>query len=74
MIDERIQTNPDICNGRPVLRGTRIAVDTILEFLAAGDSPEDIVEGYPSITADDVSACLTYAARLMREVHLYPVA
>jgi uncharacterized protein (DUF433 family) len=48
-----------------VVRGTRIAVQTVLEFLAAGDSVEDVLEEYPKLTRADVQACLTYASRLM---------
>jgi uncharacterized protein (DUF433 family) len=62
---ERIEIHPDICNGRPVLRGTRIAVRTVLEFLAAGDSVEDVLEEYPGLTREDVQACLAYATGLM---------
>ena len=61
----RITANPDICNGRPVVRGTRITVQTVLEFLAAGDSIEDVLEEYPSLTREDVQACLDCASRLM---------
>jgi uncharacterized protein (DUF433 family) len=62
---ERIVINPDVCNGRPVVQGTRIAVQTVLEFLAAGDSVADVLEEYPSLTREDVQACLEYAARVM---------
>jgi uncharacterized protein (DUF433 family) len=62
---ERIVIDPDICNGRPVVRGTRITAQTVLEFLAAGDSVEDMLEEYPSLTRADVQACLDYAARVM---------
>jgi len=62
---ERIEIHPDICNGRPVLRGTRIAVRTVLEFLAVGDSVEDVLEEYPGLTREDVQACLAYATGLM---------
>jgi uncharacterized protein (DUF433 family) len=55
---ERIEINPDICNGKPVIKGTRITVQTILEFLGAGDSIEEVLEGYPSLTRDDVLATL----------------
>ncbi|MEY2467211.1 MAG: hypothetical protein QOD03_1732 [Verrucomicrobiota bacterium] len=58
-------TNPDICNGRPVIHGTRIAVQTVLEFLAAGDSIEDVLEEYPNLKREDVQACLDYASRVM---------
>jgi uncharacterized protein (DUF433 family) len=62
---ERITLNPDICNGRPVVCGTRITVQTVLEFLAAGDSVEDVLAEYPDLTHEDVQACLNYASRLM---------
>jgi uncharacterized protein (DUF433 family) len=64
-VSDRITVDPNICNGRPVIRGTRIAVQTVLEFLAAGDSPTDLLEEYPALRAEDVQACLEYASRLM---------
>jgi uncharacterized protein (DUF433 family) len=64
-MSERIVINPEICNGRPVVRGTRIAAQTVLEFLAAGDSVEDVLEEYPTLTRADVQACLDYAARVL---------
>jgi len=64
-MSERISIRPNVCNGRPVIRGTRIAVQTVLEFLAAGDSVEDVLEEYPKLTRADVQACLDYASRLM---------
>jgi uncharacterized protein (DUF433 family) len=60
---DRIVVNPDICNGRPVVRGTRITVQTVQEFLAAGDSINDVLEEYPGLTLLDVQACLDYAAQ-----------
>ena len=64
-MSERIVINPEICNGRPVVRGTRITAQTVLEFLAAGDSIEDLLEEYPTLKRADVRACLDYAARIM---------
>lgn len=64
-MSERIAIKPDVCNGRPVIRGTRITVQTVLEFLAAGDSVEDVLEEYPRLTRADVQACLNYASRVM---------
>ncbi|HQF39906.1 MAG TPA: DUF433 domain-containing protein [Opitutaceae bacterium] len=61
---ERIEINPAICNGRPVIRGTRISVQTVLGFLSAGDSIDDVLAGYPQLTREDVLACLAYARRL----------
>ena len=64
-MSERISIDPDVCNGRPVVRGTRIAAQTVLEFLAAGDSVEEVLEEYPGLTRADVQACLDYASRVM---------
>ena len=64
-MSERIVINPDVCNGRPVVRGTRVTAQTVLEFLAAGDSVADVLEEYPGLTREDVQACLDYAARVM---------
>jgi len=62
-MSERISINPDVCNGKPVVRGTRITVQTILEFLAAGDSPEELLEEYPALAKEDIHACLNYASQ-----------
>ncbi len=64
-MSEHITIKADVCNGRPVVRGTRITVQTVLEFLAAGDSIEDVLEEYPRLTRADVQACLDYASRVM---------
>jgi uncharacterized protein (DUF433 family) len=64
-MSERITIDPDVCNGKPVVRGTRIAVQTVLEFLAAGDSAEELLEEYPSLAKEDIQACLNYASKLM---------
>lgn len=62
----KIVINPDVCNGQPVLEGTRITAQTILEFLGAGDSPEEIVRQYPTLTEDDVREVVRFSSRLMR--------
>ena len=64
-MEDRIVIDPAICNGRPVVRGTRITAQTILEFLAAGDSIDDVLAEYPALTRDDVLACLRFSSRLM---------
>jgi len=64
-MSNRISIAPDVCNGRPVVAGTRIAVQTVLEFLAAGDSVEDVLEEYPGLARADVQACLNYASRVI---------
>lgn len=74
-MSDRIAVQADVCGGKPVVRGTRIAVQTVLEFLAAGDSVEEVLEEYPSLTRKDVQACLNYASRLMANHYsLVPVA
>ena len=62
----KIIIHPGICNGQPVIEGTRITVQTVLEFLSAGDSIEDLLAAYPTLTREDVLACLAYSARLMK--------
>ncbi len=74
-MSERITVNPDICNGKPVIRGTRITAQTVLEFLAAGDSVADVLEEYPTLKREDVQACLNYASKLMgNHYSVIPVA
>ena len=62
---DRIDVHPDICNGRPVIAGTRIPVQTIMEFLGAGDSIDEVLEAYPALRREDVYACIQFAAKLM---------
>jgi uncharacterized protein (DUF433 family) len=58
---ERIVASPDVLVGKPVIRGTRLAVEFIVELLASGWSEADILANYPEVTIDDVRACLSYA-------------
>ena len=62
---DRIDVHPDICNGRPVIAGTRIPVQTIMEFLGAGDSIDEVLEAYPALKREDVYACIQFAAKVM---------
>lgn len=62
MID-RITANPRILGGKPVIRGTRLSVEFILDLLASDVSEEEILEDYSHLTKDDIHACLRYAAR-----------
>jgi uncharacterized protein (DUF433 family) len=65
MISDWIEIDPEVCNGRPVLRGTRIAVQSVLEMMAARDSVEDVLEAFPSLSREQVLAYVDHAARLM---------
>lgn len=61
MLSERIVVDPKILAGKPVIRGTRLAVEFILEPLAAGQSENEILTDYPGLTREDILACLSYA-------------
>jgi uncharacterized protein (DUF433 family) len=61
----KIIIDPDVCNGLPTIEGTRITAQTVLEFLSAGDSIDELLEEYPSLSKDDILACLAYSARLL---------
>lgn len=61
---DRITSNPDVLGGRPCIRGQRIRVTDILELLAGGATPAEILVEYPYLEADDITASLEYAARL----------
>jgi uncharacterized protein (DUF433 family) len=63
-MNPRIQITPTVCHGKPVIRGTRVLVSTILGALSGGDTIEMVLQDYPSISADDVAAALEYAGRL----------
>lgn len=62
---DRITLLPDVCNGKPTIRGMRITVKSILEHLAAGDSFEEVLEAYPFLEVEDLHACLSFAARMV---------
>ena len=69
----RITVNPEIFGGKPILRGRRLAVEHVLGMLAAGDSPELILEGYPWLEVEDIRACLVYARRLVGHERVEPL-
>jgi len=64
---ERISIDPDICHGQACVKGTRIPVHQIVHMLANGDTIEELLEGYPSLTKEDILACLDYVASLAEE-------
>ncbi|MCX7717090.1 MAG: DUF433 domain-containing protein [Candidatus Sumerlaeaceae bacterium] len=65
----RITVNPAIFGGRPTVRGNMLAVEHVLSMLAAGDTPETIMQGYPWLEREDILACLAYARRLVARQH-----
>jgi uncharacterized protein (DUF433 family) len=64
---ERISIDPNVCFGKPCIRGTRIWVSLILDFMASGTPETEILEMYPQLKPDDLRACLAYAAEVARE-------
>jgi uncharacterized protein (DUF433 family) len=64
---DRISVDPNVCHGQPCVKGTRIMVWLVLNYLANGDSIEDILAAYPNLTGEDIRACLAYAAEAARE-------
>lgn len=63
--DSQIEINPNVCNGKPVIRGTRTTVQTVLEFLAAGDSVADVLGEFNDLKKENIYACIDYASKLM---------
>lgn len=66
-MDGHISVNPEICHGQACVKGTRIPVHQILGMLANGDTIEELLGEYPSLTREDILACLDYAAALAEE-------
>ncbi|ACC81241.1 DUF433 domain-containing protein [Nostoc punctiforme] len=64
----RISIDPNICFGKPCIRGHRIWVSLILDYLAGGTTIEEVLEAYPSIEREDVLACIAYGAEMVRDV------
>ena len=69
----RIQSNPAVLAGKPVVAGTRITVELILEKLAAGESTDQLLEAHPRLTRDGIQAALSFAAEALKADVVYPV-
>jgi len=69
---KRITVNPAIFGGKPIIRGRRLAVEHVLGMLAAGATPESLLEDYPFLDVDDIRACLVYARRLVGRERVEP--
>jgi uncharacterized protein (DUF433 family) len=70
---QRITVDPKIFGGKPIIRGRRLAVEHVLGMLAAGDTPETILEGYPWLEPGDIQACLLYARKLVGHERVEPL-
>lgn len=73
-LPERITANPMVFGGKPIVRGHRLAVEHVLGMIAAGDSFETILAGYPWLERGDIQACLVYARRLVASERVEPFA
>lgn len=69
-----IEINPEIMVGKPVIKGTRITVELILEKLAAGETYEQILDNHPRLSKESILAALNYAAAVIKNEDIYPVA
>jgi len=71
---DRITADPAVLVGKPVVRGTRLAVEFVLELIAAGWSFDEIVAEYPGLTVEDIRACVAYARDVLAEERVFPAA
>ena len=71
---DRIILDPKILTGKPVIKGTRLAVEFILDLLAQGWSEAEIIKNYPGLTHDDIRSCLAYATEVLRSEKVFPLA
>ena len=71
---ERIAVDPKVLVGKPVVKGTRLAVEFIVGLMAQGWPEAEILRNYPGLEPADIRACLAYAAAMLREEHVYPLA
>jgi uncharacterized protein (DUF433 family) len=69
----RITVNPEVFGGKPIIRGRRLAVEHVLGMLAAGDTPEVVMQGYPWLEREDIQACLVYARRVVAHERIEPL-
>jgi uncharacterized protein (DUF433 family) len=70
---ERVTLDPDILTGKPVIRGTRLSVEFIIDLLAQGWTHAEILDNYPGIDGEDIRACLAYASVILHGERVYPI-
>ena len=70
---ERIVADPEVLAGKPVIRGTRMAVEFVLDLLANGWSEGEVLKNYPRLTPKDIQACMGYARALLKSERVYPI-
>lgn len=70
---DRIVLDPAILSGKPIIKGTRISVEFVLDLLAHGWSETQILENYPGVSREDIAACLAYASAQLQKERVYPL-
>jgi uncharacterized protein (DUF433 family) len=70
---DRIELNPEVLAGKPVVKGTRLAVEFVVDLLAQGWSESAILENYPTLKREDIQACLQYASAALQDEKVYPL-
>ena len=70
---QHIEVNPAVLVGKPVVRGTRLAVELILDLVASGCPLDEILAAYPGLTREQIQACVAYAAEIVRSERVYPL-
>ena len=70
--NDRIAVDPDVLVGKPVIKGTRITVELVIDLMAQGWTTEQILDEYDHLTAEDIRACLTHAGELLKAERVYP--
>jgi len=70
---DRIELDPGVLTGKPVVKGTRIAVEFVVDLLAQGWAEDAIIRNYPGLTSDDIRACLQYASAALHDEKVYPL-
>ena len=73
-LQERIVIDPDVLVGKPVIRGTRLAVEFVVDLLAQGWDEAQILDNYPGLEREDILACLEYASKTLKSERVYPLA
>ncbi len=68
---KNIVSDPDVCNGKPTIKGTRITVQSVISFILAGDTDQAVLEGYPRMTADDLQVCKEFTSMLFEKPTLF---
>ena len=71
--NDRIEVNPEILAGKPVVKGTRLAVEFVVDLLAHGWPESEVLRNYPGLTHEDILACLSYASAVLHAEKVYPV-